>query len=127
MEIDIKSMEEILQLSNLEEVYSEGEIFLSAKEGVSFTELCERVDWAVIGVEGGFYDDKVFTPDLSLVEDYSSINFKDWHSYRQNCNLKATQFLKTFDNQKHLRFYLVFVDKHDLNKISRQIAVKRSA
>ena len=111
---------EQLGICDLEELYSEGEVFLNAKDGLKFIELCEKEQWAVIGVEGGFYDGEVFTPDSNLAEDYSSINFWNWYLYKQNCNLRATEFLKNFVLEDNLRFYLIFVNEHDFNKIVRR-------
>lgn len=96
-----------------EEVYAEGELFLSARGGLKFVEFCDSQDWAILGIEGGTFDGTVFTPDLTLIRDYSAERVLKWDHYRNDCNAKARAFLEAFSGENTLRFYITFAIEHD--------------
>lgn len=100
-----------------EDVYAEGELFLTAGEGLKLVELCDQLNWAILGIEGGVSDGISFTPDLNLIRDYSVEISSDWEAFREDCNSKARAFLEAFSTELNLHFYLTFVDEHDFGRL----------
>lgn len=100
-----------------EEVYAEGELFLTAGQGLKLVELCEQKNWAILGIEGGMSDGTSFTPDLNLIRDYSVEISSGWKEFREDCNSKARAFLEAFSGEENLHFYLTFVDEHDFFRL----------
>jgi len=96
-----------------EDLYEQGELFLDCSDGLRFIDFCDHQDLAVIGIEGGKYED-IFTPDVNLIQDYSSLNAKNWIEFRLLCNSKARTFLQQFADATEFRFYLVFIKEIDM-------------
>jgi hypothetical protein len=110
MRIEIENLENLA----LSDIYAEGEMFLNVLDGIKFVEFCETKIWAIIGIEGGVFENGIFTPDLDLVMDYSSNAKKNsWHLFHNECNSKAIKFLSNFIEQTNMRFYLAFIDEKE--------------
>lgn len=107
----------VLEGKNADEIYSEGELFLNASDGLELVKFCEQKSWVILGIEGGTFDGTSFTPDLSLIRDYSAVTSLRWDEYRKDCNSKARAFIAAFSGEDTLRFYLTFVDEHDFSQL----------
>lgn len=93
---------------------SDDQLFLSAEEGLSLADFCEREDLAIVGIEGGEYDGYAFTPDLDLIQDYSELTATDWPQFRHHCNKRARIFLARFIGDRNRRFYMVVFSRKDM-------------
>lgn len=91
------------------------QLFLSAEEGLSLSDFCEREDLAVVGIEGGKYDGYAFTPDIDLIQDYSESTYTDWPQFRNHCNKRARIFLAPFIGDRNRRFYMVVFSRDDMS------------
>lgn len=94
-----------------------GELFLNVADALDFVDYCDKDDWAIIGLEGGTFEDGNFTPDLDLVFDLSNTKSGTWIEYRVTCNDKARLFLSTFIPASEFWFYIIFSNESDFGRL----------
>jgi len=114
LEMEIMMENKFQNLTREDILKSDDQLFLSAEEGLSLADFCEREDLAIVGIEGGEYDGYAFTPDLDLIQDYSELTATDWLQFRHHCNKRAQIFLARFIGDRNRRFYMVVFSRKDM-------------
>lgn len=85
------------------------DIFLVAQDALSFTEHCDRIGLAIIGVEGVRIDAGGTTPYMDAISDASPTCAMEWEEFKEDRNGFARECLRLFISEKGPDTYFCFV------------------
>jgi hypothetical protein len=103
------SEKDIIELYKEKGIFSGNELYLKLRESADFIKTCSDNNFAVVGIEGVYFEGEKSIPDMNIIADYSSATKDDWHSFKEQCNESALALIHSTDPKKkvHLNFLVL--------------------